>query len=71
MIMNVHIDISPIKGCKCPEDTYGMLCVKCNKCGRFDERKCERCRHWLLKSKRCKIYHGRKEPCKKFDLLNS
>lgn len=30
----VHFDYHPVKKCKNP-DTYGEICVKCNKCGRF------------------------------------
>lgn len=30
----IHIDYSPIPKCKNP-DSFGMICVKCNKCGRF------------------------------------
>jgi len=33
--MAIHIDYAPVKCCKNP-DTYGVICVKCNKCGRFD-----------------------------------
>lgn len=42
--MTVHIDFPPIEGCKHPEWTYGVLCVKCNDCGRFNrEYKCINC----------------------------
>lgn len=32
----VHVDIAPIKGCK-NVWSFGEICVKCNKCGRFDK----------------------------------
>jgi len=32
-----HIDIPPVDDCKNP-DSYGMICVKCNECGRFDKK---------------------------------
>lgn len=35
--MSVHIDHSPLKDCKNPQDSYGMICVKCNQCRRFDD----------------------------------
>lgn len=35
--MNIHIDFGPTKDCKHPEWTYGMICVKCNECGRFND----------------------------------
>ena len=34
--MVVHIDYPPTKNCKHPEWTYGLLCVKCGECGRFE-----------------------------------
>jgi len=33
--MVVHVDYPPVKNCKTP-DSYGLLCVKCNKCHRFN-----------------------------------
>jgi len=33
--MVMHIDYAPIEDCKHPELTYGMICVKCDECGRF------------------------------------
>lgn len=35
--MVIHIDYPPIDECKHPEWTYGLLCVKCGGCGRFEE----------------------------------
>lgn len=64
----IHVDYAPVPGCKCPEDTYGMICVKCNKCGRFNERVCTACNYWLAKANRCKLYRKRKTPCDKFSL---
>lgn len=41
--MNIHVDYAPIKECRNP-DTYGMMCVKCNDCGRFTkEYQCINC----------------------------
>jgi|26BtaG_2_1085354.scaffolds.fasta_scaffold16136_2 transposase-like protein len=43
MAIMVHIDYPPIKKCKNP-DTYGELCVRCNKCHRFNpDRTCPMC----------------------------
>ena len=36
--MEIIIDYAPIKGCNNP-NTYGAICVKCNKCGRFENKK--------------------------------
>lgn len=42
--MTVHIDCPPTKDCKHPEWTYGMICVKCGECGRYDKDfKCVNC----------------------------
>ena len=30
------VDYAPIEDCQ-NEDTYGEVCVQCNKCGRFDK----------------------------------
>ena len=32
---HLFIDISPMDGCKNLIESYGEICVKCNKCGRF------------------------------------
>ena len=32
------IDFAPIKECK-NLDTFGIICVKCNQCGRFNDKK--------------------------------
>ena len=32
------IDFAPVKNCKSPELTYGEICVKCNKCGRLNQK---------------------------------
>lgn len=41
--MSLCLDIAPVQNCKNP-DSYGMICVKCNKCGRFTvEYKCANC----------------------------
>lgn len=29
-------DTAPLKDCKNTAESYGEICVKCNKCGRFD-----------------------------------
>jgi len=34
----LFVDYAPIEGCVNP-DTYGAVCVQCNQCGRFDEKK--------------------------------
>ena len=53
-VIIVHVDYAPIKGCKNP-DTYGEICVKCNKCHRFNPHfKCLNCGHPLeLTDKYC------------------
>lgn len=35
----MHIDYSVLDNCKNLKDSYGEICVQCNKCGRF----CEGC----------------------------
>lgn len=32
----IHVDFPPSKDCKRPIETVGMICIKCNDCGRFD-----------------------------------
>lgn len=32
----LFIDYAPVKNCKSPMETYGEICIKCNKCGRFN-----------------------------------
>ena len=32
---HLFIDISPMDGCKNMIESFGEICVKCNKCGRF------------------------------------
>lgn len=34
------LDYRPIKCCQSLEETYGMICVKCNKCGRYNFKCC-------------------------------
>lgn len=34
----IHIDFAALDECKNIEGSYGMICVNCNKCGRFDEK---------------------------------
>ena len=38
----VHVDYAVIDGCKNLEESYGEICVQCNKCGRFS---CDKCRY--------------------------
>jgi hypothetical protein len=35
---NGFIDFAPVKNCKSPKETYGEICVQCNKCGRFNQK---------------------------------
>ena len=37
--MHVHSEISPSDGCKNLQESYGEICVRCNKCGRFGVKK--------------------------------
>lgn len=32
----MHIALAPVKDCR-NIDSYGMICVECNQCGRFDD----------------------------------
>jgi hypothetical protein len=36
-----YISIGVTDDCKNLEESYGEICVRCNKCGRFDEEKAE------------------------------
>lgn len=36
--MHIHLDFAVTKDCKNPEESYGEICVKCNRCGRFDKK---------------------------------
>jgi hypothetical protein len=36
-MLNIHISYGVTDDCKNLEESYGEICVKCNKCGRFDE----------------------------------
>ena len=36
--MKIHLSIPPIDECK-NEDSCGMTCVRCNRCGRFNSEK--------------------------------
>ena len=40
-MLNIHISSGVSKDCKNKEESYGEICVKCNKCGRFDKDKAE------------------------------
>ena len=37
--MYLHITYSVLDNCRNLENSYGEICVKCNKCGRFNEDK--------------------------------
>ena len=37
--MYEHSDIFPLDGCKNLQESYGEICVRCNKCGRFGGKK--------------------------------
>ena len=34
----INVNLEPIKECKNPK-SFWMVCVKCNKCGRFKKKK--------------------------------
>lgn len=40
--MFIHVDFGVTENCQNLEDSYGEICVKCNKCGRFDEQREEK-----------------------------
>jgi hypothetical protein len=35
----IFIDSAPLKDCKNKAESYGEICVRCNKCGRFGKEK--------------------------------
>lgn len=35
----IFIDSAPLKDCKNTAESYGEICVRCNKCGRFGKEK--------------------------------
>lgn len=35
--MEIHIDYGVREDCKNLKESYGEICVKCNKCGRFNK----------------------------------
>ena len=37
----IFIDYSVTEDCKNLEQSYGEICIQCNKCGRFDKNKDE------------------------------
>ena len=44
----MFIDCAPVPGCKNP-DSYGMICVRCNLCGRFGDEQPERLRFFPIR----------------------
>lgn len=36
-----HISLAVMDGCKNLEESFGEICVRCNKCGRFNEEERE------------------------------
>lgn len=46
----MHVDIGVSENCKNP-DSYGMICVWCNECGRFDNEPLPTEEHNLKKEK--------------------
>ena len=34
--MELHIDLGALEDCQNIEESIGEICVKCNKCGRFN-----------------------------------
>lgn len=34
----MHVDCGALDSCKNLESSYGEICVRCNKCGRFDKK---------------------------------
>lgn len=37
----IHIDIACLDDCKNLAESYGEICIHCNKCGRFDDNQKE------------------------------
>lgn len=38
MPTEIHYDYRPVQECDQVEFTYGEICIKCNKCGRFNKK---------------------------------
>ncbi len=38
---NIYISYAVTDDCKNLEESYGEICVRCNKCGRFDKEEAE------------------------------
>jgi len=36
-----YIDLQVVDGCQNLMESYGVICVKCNKCGRFNKKEAE------------------------------
>ena len=62
--MNFHLDIAPIPDCQ-SLDSYGMICLKCNECGRFNELHCFYCGRKFKTQKGLKIHISKKHKVKK------
>ena len=37
--MGIYVSYAVTDDCKNLEESYGEICVRCNKCGRFDKEK--------------------------------
>jgi len=42
-----HLSIAPIKGCV-NVDSFGLICIHCNQCGRFNENKVKKAENNVL-----------------------
>lgn len=36
-MLNIHVSYGVTDDCKNLKESYGEICVRCNKCGRFDK----------------------------------
>lgn len=42
MLKKEKVDIKPVFYCKNPVESYWQICVRCNKCGRFNKERAEK-----------------------------
>lgn len=52
---NFIVDLKQRSDCKSKEETYSDICIKCNKCGRFDKKK-ENKKYYIVSNKHTEGY---------------
>ena len=55
-MLNIHVSYGVTDDCKNLEESYGEICVRCNKCGRFDEEKAENDKEEIKTPKAAEFY---------------